>query len=180
MVHGLAAQSGGELKIRSKVGVGTTAELWLPAAAGVELAREEQDDTMPVQPRRANILIVDDEDLVRAATAEMLRDMGHTVVEASTGSAALDRLNADEDIDLLITDYLMPGMRGSELADNARGVQPGLPVLLLTGYANLAKGEAAGLPRLAKPFREADLARSVAALLAGAPQPRRRPRLRSV
>ena len=180
MVHGLAAQSGGALKIRSQVGKGTSAELWLPAASGVEVAPEEETLEVPAQPRRANILIVDDEDLVRAATAEMLREMGHTVAEASTGAGALERLHANHDIDLLITDYLMPGMRGSELVEDARKLRPGLPVLLLTGYANLAKGEAAGLPRLAKPFREADLARSVAALLTDPKRPSGKPRLRSV
>jgi len=74
----------------------------------------------------------------------------------------------------------MPGMRGSELAAAAHKICPGMPILLLTGYANLAKGEAAGLPRLPKPFREADLARSVAALLAERPPVRSKPHLRSV
>ena len=180
MVHGLAAQSGGALKIRSKVGKGTTAELWLPAAAGKADTVDEEDGSLPRQPRRAAILIVDDEDLVRAATAEMLREMGHSVLEAATGSAALDRLNSGEDIDLLITDYLMPGMRGSELVEEARTLRPGMPVLLLTGYANLAKGEAAGLPRLSKPFREADLARAVASLLTEGRPSRGKPHLRSV
>ncbi|HVJ71818.1 MAG TPA: ATP-binding protein [Sphingomicrobium sp.] len=180
MVHGLAAQSGGALKIRSKVGSGTTAELWLPVAEGQAETTSITDIELPQQPRRASILIVDDENLVRSATAEMLREMGHSVIEAATGSAALERLNSQEQIDLLISDYLMPGMRGSELAEDACNIRPGLPVLLLTGYANLAKGEAAGLPRLAKPFREADLARAVAALLTEKRQPRGKPRLRSV
>ena len=180
MVHGLAAQSGGALKIRSKVGSGTTAELWLPVAEGRVTKPEVSDSDLPQQPRRASILIVDDENLVRSATAEMLREMGHRVVEAATGSAALDLLNSREEIDLLITDYLMPGMRGSELAEEAQGIRPGLPMLLLTGYANLAKGEAAGLPRLAKPFREADLARAVAGLLTEGRPPRGKPVLRSV
>jgi signal transduction histidine kinase/ActR/RegA family two-component response regulator len=180
MVHGLAAQSGGALRIHSKVGKGTTAELWLPEAAGKVETREEDDNELPKQPRRASILIVDDEALVRMATAEMLREMGHSVVQAATPSAALDRLSAGDDVDLLVTDYMMPGMRGSELVDVARKIRPGLPALLLTGYANLAKGEAAGLPRLSKPFREADLAHAVAALLTKEPEPRGRPRLRSV
>ena len=114
------------------------------------------------------------------ATAEMLREMGHSVIEAASGSAALHRLSAGEDVDLLITDYLMPGMRGSELVEDALNLRPGLPVLLLTGYANLAKGEAAGLPRLSKPFREADLAHAVAALLTEGQPARGKPRLRSV
>jgi CheY-like chemotaxis protein len=180
MVHGLAAQSGGALKIRSKIGSGTTAELWLPVAEGRVETADTSDGELPKQPRRASILIVDDENLVRSATAEMLREMGHQVIEAATGSAALERLNSREEIDLLITDYLMPGMRGSEVAEEARIIRPGLPVLLLTGYANLAKGEAAGLPRLSKPFREADLARTVAGLLTESERPRGKPRLRSV
>ena len=179
MVHGLAAQSGGALKIRSKVGKGTTAELWLPAADDKAEELNDADDSLPSQPRRASVLLVDDEDLVRLATAEMLREMGHSVQEANTGSSALKLITSGEEFDLLITDYLMPGMRGSELIEEAHRHRPGLPVLLLTGYANLAKGEAAGLPRLAKPFREADLARSVAALLASE-RPSSRPRLRSV
>jgi signal transduction histidine kinase/response regulator RpfG family c-di-GMP phosphodiesterase len=180
MVHGLAAQSGGALKIRSKVGEGTTAELWFPAADGRAEKLDDRDYDLPAQPRRATVLIVDDEDLVRAATSEMLREMGHTVVSANTGAAGLEKLASDKDIDLLITDYLMPGMRGSELIEEAKRRRPDLKALLLTGYANLAKGEAAGVPRLAKPFREADLARIVASLLSDERRPLGRPKLRSV
>nr|WP_283938203.1 PAS domain-containing protein [Sphingomonas brevis] len=180
MVHGLAAQSGGALRISSKVGKGTIAELWLPAATGEVDATEGTDERLPDQPRRASILIVDDEGLVRAATAEMLREMGHSVKEAATGSAALEMLSSGEEFDLLISDYLMPGMRGSQLVEDARTIRPGLPALLLTGYANLAKGEGSGLPRLSKPFREADLARAVAELLIESSRPRGKPRLRSV
>jgi len=180
MVHGLAAQSGGALRIRSKVGEGTTAELWLPIAEGSADQLDDRDDELPSQPRKANILLVDDEDLVRLATAEMLRDMGHSVTEASSGTAALDQLSVGREFDLLITDYLMPGIRGSELIEEARERQPSLRALLLTGYANLAKGEAAGLPRLAKPFREGDLVRVVASLLAEDQADGSRRRLRSV
>jgi len=110
----------------------------------------------------------------------MLRDMGHQVVEAGSGRAALVHLIEQQDFDLLITDYLMPGMRGSELVEEVRRQRPGMPALLLTGYANLAKGEATGIPRLAKPFREADLARSVAALLTSETPDERRAKLRTV
>ena len=180
MVHGLAAQSGGALKIHSKVGKGTTAELWLPVADGSAEELKNRDDRLPTQPRRATILLVDDEDLVRAATAEMLREMGHTVIEASSGAAALDQFSAGQEIDLLVTDYLMPGIRGSDLIDEIRRRQPRLPALLLTGYANLAKGEAAGMPRLAKPFRESDLAVAVANLLQIEQPNRQAPLLKSV
>jgi len=179
MVHGLAAQSGGLFKIRSAVGVGTTAEIWLPAVQGRADGLRKGDDELVDQPRRARILLVDDEPLVRLATAEMLREMGHQVTEAESGSAALAKLQSDDEFDLLITDYLMPAMRGSELAEEARKLSPKIPVLLLTGYAHLAKGEAVGIPRLAKPFREADLAREVADVLRQTPAERRE-RFRSV
>ena len=180
MVHGLAAQSGGALRVKSAVGKGTTCELWLPPAEGEadDLATREQ--RLASQPRRASILLVDDEELVRLATAEMLREMGHSVIAADSAAAALALVRADEKFDVLITDYLMPGMRGSELADEIRKWRPGTPALLLTGYAHLAKGEAVGLPRLAKPFREADLAREVARLLTTESPDERRKRLHSV
>ncbi|HEX6218837.1 MAG TPA: ATP-binding protein, partial [Sphingomicrobium sp.] len=180
MVHGLAAQSGGALKIRSKVGKGTTAELWLPAADGQAEDLDDRDSSLAAQPRRANILLVDDEDLVRQATSEMLREMGHRVTEAGSGAAALSKLGPDAEFDLIITDYLMPGLRGSDVVEEARRLHPGLPALLMTGYANLAKGEAAGIPRLPKPFREADLARHVAALLTVESPEERRQKFRSV
>ena len=180
MVHGLAAQSGGALRIRSTVGQGTTCELWLPAAEGDAEELQGRDDELPTQPRRATILLVDDENLVRAATAEMLREMGHTVIEASSGSAALEQMSVGRHIDLLVTDHLMPGIKGSDLIEEVRQRNPGLPALLLTGYANLSKGEARGLPRLAKPFREADLARAVAGLLQGDEVGNVRPLLKSV
>ena len=180
MVHGLAAQSGGALKIRSDVGKGTTAELWLPIAEGEADELKGRDEGLTNQPRRASILLVDDEDLVRMATAEMLREMGHQVTEAESGAAALAQIAAGDPFDLLITDYLMPGMRGSELVEEACARWPDLKVLLMTGYANLAKGEAAGIPRLPKPFREADLAREVANLLSGGTPAERRSQMHSV
>ena len=180
MVHGLAAQSGGGFKIRSKIGEGTTAEIWLPEVEGRADGLRKSEEELRSQPRRACILLVDDEPLVRLATAEMLREMGHNVVEAESGAAALARLKSEKEIDLLITDYLMPAMRGSELAVEARNVAPALPVLLLTGYAHLAKGEAVGVRRLAKPFREADLAREVAELLDNETPDDRRKLIKSV
>jgi CheY-like chemotaxis protein len=117
------------------------------------------------QPRSATILLVDDEKLVRAATAEMLRGMGHEVITTSSPAEALAQLKSDAHFDLLISDYLMPQMRGSALIEEARRSRPGLKALLITGYSNLAEGEAQGIARLPKPFREADLAREVARLI---------------
>ncbi|MFC3711050.1 ATP-binding protein [Sphingoaurantiacus capsulatus] len=165
MVHGLAAQLGGAFTLTSRPGEGTRADLYLPVANDVAAAFAWQPTDEMIQAiRPLSILLVDDEPLVRAATADMLREMGHTVIEEDSGAAAIKRLRGGAEIDLLITDYLMPEMRGSAVAEAARALRPGLPVLMITGYADLGEGEAPDLPRLPKPFRHGDLTREVARL----------------
>ncbi|MBA3525857.1 MAG: ATP-binding protein [Pseudomonadota bacterium] len=165
MVHGLAAQLGGTLKLRSSPGGGTTADIWLPVAT--EAASAGEVDTGPVIPaaQRATILLVDDEELVRVGTADMLSDIGYDVIEATSGAEALRLVRDGAAPDLLISDYLMPGMNGVELIQAVRSLSPGLRVMLITGYSTIAEGPGASIPRLAKPFRHADLARFVADLL---------------
>jgi signal transduction histidine kinase/ActR/RegA family two-component response regulator len=166
MVHGLAAQSGGALKLSSTLSVGTRAEIWLPVADEAALSAEQNQVETAHAVRPATVLLVDDEELVRVGTSEMLTDLGYSVVQASSGVAALAVLRGGEtDIDVLVTDHLMPGMNGSELVREARSLMPKLPALLVTGYTNLAHGNEAELPRLAKPFRQAELAARVADLL---------------
>ena len=169
MVHGLAAQLGGVLNLTSKPGQGTTAEIWLPKAN--EAASEEDLETRPPvrAPRHATILLVDDEELVRIGTAEMLTDLGYKVVEASSGAEALRLLRAGEPPDVMITDYLMPGMNGVTLIEHARALVPAMEMMLITGYSTIAEGPGATIPRLAKPFRQADLAEFVAELLTRTP-----------
>lgn len=165
MIHGLAAQSGGTLRIESEVGRGTTIELWLPVST--EAAREEaaRDAAPLAAPRHAKVLLVDDEELVRSATADMLRDLGYDVVEMPSASQAIGAVRAGLDIDVLVTDYLMPGMTGAALIQELRGVGLGLPTLLVTGYAATGADVPSDVPRLAKPFRQADLAGEIHALL---------------
>jgi CheY-like chemotaxis protein len=165
MVHGLAAQLGGALNLKSAPGQGTTAEVWLPVTnRPVDLSSSAQPK-MPATPRPATILLVDDEDVVRAATAEMLEDVGYTVLQADSGPAALALLRTGQSIDLLITDFLMPGMNGVDLIRNARNVTPSILALIISGYSTIAEGPGADLPRLAKPFRQVDLAERVAEIL---------------
>jgi signal transduction histidine kinase len=166
MVHGLAAQLGGALNLKSTPGQGTTAEIWLPVTTRHVDVTAGGQWKMAVPPRPATILLVDDEDVVRAATAEMLEDVGYTVVQADSGPAALAVLRSAHSIDLLITDYLMPGMNGVELIRNARNVMPSLLALIISGYSTIAEGPGADLPRLAKPFRQIDLAGRIAEILA--------------
>ncbi|WP_346775620.1 ATP-binding protein [Sphingomonas sp. G-3-2-10] len=159
MVHGLAGQLGGAFTLTSAPGQGTQASLYLPLAPGVAAANGLSSDSTLMEMEPLNILLADDEQLVRIGTAEMLRELGHVVHEAASGAQALNRLIAGEPIDLLITDYMMPGMNGAALAGRVGEINPDLPVLVITGYAG---GDLdIGLPQLTKPFRQADLARSL-------------------
>jgi signal transduction histidine kinase/CheY-like chemotaxis protein len=169
MVHGLAAQLGGMLDLKSSPGSGTTADIWLPVAA--EAANSDDLEAPPPvpAPRRATILLVDDEELVRTGTADMLSDLGYDVIEAGSGVDAVRLLRDGEKPDLLITDYLMPGMNGVELIHEAQAIVPVMRVALITGYSTIAEGPGASVPRLAKPFRQGNLAKFVAELLAAEP-----------
>jgi signal transduction histidine kinase/ActR/RegA family two-component response regulator len=165
MVHGLAAQLGGSLTLESSPGRGTTAEIRLPVAT--EPARPDELEARPPieASRHATVLLVDDEDLVRIGTCEMLTDLGYKVIEANSAAQALRLLRAGEEADLMITDYLMPGMNGVELIEHAQPLRPSMEVMLITGYSTIAEGPGASITRLAKPFRQADLAQMVADLL---------------
>lgn len=170
MVHGLAEQSGGALLLRSQPGVGTTAEIWLPAAEARDDAAEPQaaqDGTARCEPTTgsARILTVDDDDLVRATTAEMLEDLGYQVVQARSGSEALRVLN-ERTFDLMITDHAMPHMTGAQLIGRVRERWPSLPIVMATGYAELPAGVRLDVRRLAKPYSQASLADAVTSVLA--------------
>jgi CheY-like chemotaxis protein len=121
----------------------------------------------PGRPRSLTVLAVDDDALVLMNTVAMLEDLGHTAFEATASRQALEILRANEGIDLVITDHAMPGMTGSALAEAIKAEWPDLPVVLATGYAELPDGSGAGLPRLSKPFFQADLARAVASATTG-------------
>jgi PAS domain S-box-containing protein len=156
MVHGLAGQSGGRLVLKSKPGAGTSAEIWLPEATSpVETTVEIREE--PVAVNRLNVLVVDDEDLVRASTVEMLSDLGHRVIEVRSGAEALDALKAGANPDVVITDYLMPGLNGMQLAAEVKQMRPQMPILIVTGYAHLAGDDMPDLPLIAKPFRQSEL-----------------------
>ena len=162
MVHGLAQQLGGTLRMHSVPGVGTNVELWLPVSDGTALPRERAPE--PVRaPARGRVLLVDDEDVVRASTAHMLGDLGYDVSEARSAEEALRMLDTTPAPDLLVTDHLMPGMNGTDLVRLARERAPRLRSLIISGYADV-EGIAPDLPRLAKPFRSAELAAKLEAL----------------
>ena len=171
MVHGFAEQSGGRLILHSQKGRGTTAELWLPVAkTSAQPAVAAQ--TVPARSLRPlTILAVDDDALVLMNTVGMLEDLGHTVIEAYSGKEALEILRREDSVDLVVTDQAMPKMTGTELAKVIRSEWPDIPVLLATGYAEMAPRDDIGLPKLAKPYLQRELA---AAILRINP-PRRKP-----
>jgi PAS domain S-box-containing protein len=164
MVHGLAAQLGGKFDLSSTLGEGTRIDLYLPVAETMSNLAQRPMVTAEIDGfRTLSILLVDDEELVRIGTAEMLRDIGHSVTEASGGGEALAKLTNGLRPDAVVTDYMMPRMDGAELATSINARYPDLPVLVVTGYAG---GDLdIGLPRLAKPFRQADLSAALAQLV---------------
>ncbi len=141
MVHGFALQSGGALDISSQPGCGTEVSLYLPCApAGAAVQPAQARPAPPVAETGAlqgTILLVDDDAIVRLGTAALLRQRGFTVVDKGGGPAALAWLEEGNAVDLLLTDQAMPAMTGTELAKAVRARHPDLPILLLTGHADL-------------------------------------------
>jgi signal transduction histidine kinase len=160
MIHGLARQLDGALRLVSTPGVGTCAELWLPRTDEPARAAEEElvAPLPPTPPLR--VLLVDDDALIAEGTRRMLEELGHEVRTAGSGAAAIEALRGTT-FDLMITDYSMPLMNGSQLARQARGIRPAMPILLATGYADFADGQGEELPRLNKPYRIEELAQEI-------------------
>nr|WP_315416206.1 PAS domain S-box protein [uncultured Pseudomonas sp.] len=176
MVHGLAAQSKGRFVLKSVLGEGTRAELWLPVAevhsspqATEPVSTQSPPDTFHVQP--LDILLVDDDPLVLISTGAMLEDLGHRVTPAAGGQAALACLTQGERFDLVITDMAMPEMNGVELANTLEQLFPALPIILSSGFAEVAVDLKSALTRLPKPFDQSALARVIADMLRARNEP---------
>jgi CheY-like chemotaxis protein len=164
MVHGLAAQSGGLLRIESRPHLGTTVDLWLPRAttSAVSVARTGQPGGPSPETEPCKVLVVDDDLLVMTGTAAMIEDLGHTSIEAHSAAEALAKLDAGVEVDLVITDHAMPSMTGLQLAVCIQDRFPGLPIILATGYAELPADPAKmGLLKLAKPCTQYDIAMAI-------------------
>jgi PAS domain S-box-containing protein len=163
MVHGLASQLDGGLSMSSTPGEGTTVDLWLPVSLVGADDEAPRPGTAARHVARGLALLVDDEDLVRMSTADMLMDLGYCVAEASSAEDALRLVSEGLRPDVLVTDHLMPGMTGVELAQHLQAQQPELPVLIVSGYAE-AEGIAPDVARLTKPFRNSELVESLSSL----------------
>jgi CheY-like chemotaxis protein len=169
-VHGFVKQSGGHIKIYSEVGQGTTVKLYLPRSTASSDEAETRRTGSLVQERTCTILVVEDEEQVRRITVDMLRQLGHAVLYADGGPSALKVLASHPDIDLLLTDVVMPDMNGRELSEAARRLQPGLKLLFMTGYTRNAIVHAGVLDpdvqMIAKPFTLEQLAAKLTVVLA--------------
>jgi signal transduction histidine kinase len=167
MVHGLMAQSGGAMQIMSQLGQGTSVCLWFPVNRDGAALVESVPDTRAPSQGSSRILVVDDDPLILSSTVAMLEDLGHIVVEASSAIGALEILQADAKVDVVVTDHAMPHMTGLELAGIIRQQWPWIPAILTSGYAELQPTDDISLPRLAKPYRQAELAACIADVIEG-------------
>ncbi len=167
-VLGFAKQSGGGVRIESRVGEGTSVKVYLPRASIIDIPENEAASITSTQRslRGALILLVDDDSAVREVTASMLRELGYGVFEVGSGGAALDLLEEEPNIDLVVLDFAMPGMNGIEVARQVSSRFSSLPVLFITGYADkTALGEIGDARIVKKPFVGDELADKVRAAL---------------
>lgn len=169
MVQGMAQQLGGKLQLRSMKGEGTLAEIYLPIAADSDTAGNPKQEPSTEIPASAKLVVlaVDDDSLVLLNTSAMLEDLGHKVFEASRGHKALEILEREKGIDLVITDQAMPGMTGLQLAEAIRERRPTLPVIIATGYAELPAALDQIFIKLPKPFFQHDLTSAIVSAIEG-------------
>jgi CheY-like chemotaxis protein len=177
MIYGFIRQSEGDARIFSELGRGTTVKLFLPRHDGAAPAQEPPVSTAGLNEARhegghATVLVVEDEAIVRGLVADVLADLGLTVVEATTGQAGLDILRSKQPVDLLITDIGLPGLNGRQMADAARLLRPDLKILFMTGYAEIAVSATNvlehGMAMITKPFTISALADRVRSMIEAA------------
>ncbi len=168
-VYGFMKQSGGHVKIYSEPGEGTTIKLYLPRREGDELVSAGDDHLNSERGGGETILIVEDDDGVRQYASEILRDLNYQVIEAKDSATALRLLDADKKFDLLLTDVVLPGKNGRELANEVKRRRPGTKIIFMTGYSRNAIVHHGrldpGIELIPKPLTERVLARKIRQLL---------------
>jgi PAS domain S-box-containing protein len=171
MVYGFAKQSGGAFRLASELDEGTTAELWLPRAPAESWPRKATANAETARPfsRKLRVLLVDDHAEVRCTTAAVLQDLGHKVVEAASGAQAVEALKDDCAYDLMISDYAMPHLSGTDFVRQAREICPDVPALIITGYADAEaiKDRPEGVEVMLKPFTPHKLEAAIARAFTG-------------
>ncbi len=170
-VFGFAKQSGGGIRIDTQIGVGTVVNVYFPRSAEVALPEPPEmpaSAVLPIDGRARRILLVDDDDAVRSISALMIRELGCHVTEAASGKEALALLKGGESYDLAVLDFAMPGMNGAEVAREAAKLAPQMPVLFVTGYADIsALTQWSEDLIIQKPFRQGELTSKIRRVLGG-------------
>jgi CheY-like chemotaxis protein len=161
MAHGLASQLGGGLTIDSRPGEGARIAIWLPPSVEALMSNVAPQQAELGRSHEGIVLLVDDEAYIRDIATEMLTELGFRVHEAASPQAALAAVDAGLEPDILITDHLMPGMTGVELAYAVQARRPATRALIISGYAEVETLDPS-LPRLAKPFVQSDLTAALA------------------
>jgi PAS domain S-box-containing protein len=167
MAYAFAKQSGGYLKLYSEVGHGTSVKIFLPRAPEIEQAGKARDEEAPLLAMRNEIvLLVEDNDALRHTTARMLNELGYRVLEAEHGPAALEILEKRQDVDLMLSDVVMPkGLSGYDLAAICERIRPAVKILLMSGYSDTFLNNTSiskrPLQLVSKPCRKPDLARKL-------------------
>ena len=168
-VYGVARQSGGSARLHSTPEQGTSVSVFLPRTLSDVVAdRRGNRDAAETITQGARLLLVDDDEAVRATTTLILEAIGYVVHEAAAADVALERIVGGLQFDLLLTDVAMPGTNGAELAERVRQLRPELPIIFISGYADpdAVAGHHRLQPLVRKPFRVADLAAEIEAALA--------------
>jgi CheY-like chemotaxis protein len=172
-VYGVAQQSGGLAELESTPNEGTQVRVWLPCAdkALPTLAPAADPEVRPVPSGDSTILVVDDDPAVREATVNILRHSGYTVLEDISAEMAMERLSQGERVSMVLSDIVMPGMNGLDLAKAVQRLRPALPFVFMSGYADpgAVAAELGSLRLIRKPFRSTTLIAQIEAALAEAP-----------
>ncbi|HSB96619.1 MAG TPA: ATP-binding protein [Spongiibacteraceae bacterium] len=172
-IYGYVKQSGGDVKIRSAPGQGTTITIYLPRSADQQVEAPVEIQQMPAMPDTETILVVEDEKIVLLTAVQSLKGVGYNVLQADSATTALDILKSEQTIDILFTDVVMPGqLNGVELAVEALRLRPNIKVLLASGYTRSALTDQHGLsedvPILQKPYRTQELAKQLRLIMRAA------------
>ena len=168
-VLGFAKQSGGGMRIETRVGEGTSVKIYLPRAPidSISKALDRSAGTQTLRRKAATIMVVDDDSRVRDITTSILADdLGYVVLQAGSGGAALDLLDRHTNVDLILLDVAMPGMSGVEVARQVQLKHPTIPILFVTGYVDKTiLGHVSDDSIIKKPFIGEELIEKVGAAL---------------